>query len=93
MACTEAVRLRRFVTELELAEASIPLRSFCENTSAIKIALNEVVNQQNKHIRIQYHYVRARIRENRIALGFKKSEDKIADMLEKLLPRVQHSKL
>ena len=54
-----------------------------DNESSLKLALNPVVHQRSKHIRIQYHSLRDRVEEGLIELCKVDSGLNAADMLTK----------
>jgi hypothetical protein len=58
-----------------------------DNQSAIKFADNPVFHARSKHNDIQHHFVRERLVSNEVGLIHCASEDNLADMLTKALPR------
>ena len=58
-----------------------------DNQGAISIAKNPVAHARTKHIDIRYHYIREAVQNGTINLCFCPSENMIADLLTKPLPR------
>ena len=59
----------------------------CDNTSAIAIAKNPVFHQKTRHISRKFHFIRDAIQEKEIELVYCKSEEQMADILTKALPK------
>ncbi|KAB2620734.1 hypothetical protein D8674_037714 [Pyrus ussuriensis x Pyrus communis] len=55
--------------------------------SAIAIAKNPVFHQKTRHISRKFHFIRDAIQENEIELVYCKSEEQMADILTKALPK------
>lgn len=69
----------------------IPVTIYTDSASAMKLAENEAVNQQNKHIDIQLHFARDVVQNKVVSPQFLKSREMLADMLTKPLQKVlQH---
>ncbi|BAT74403.1 hypothetical protein VIGAN_01206700, partial [Vigna angularis var. angularis] len=60
---------------------------YCDNKSAIAIAKNPVHHQRTKHIAIKYHFIRDEETTKQIRLEYCPTEDQIADIFTKALPR------
>ena len=58
-----------------------------DNLSALKFAENPMFHARSKHIDIRHHFVRERIASNEVVLNHCASEDNMADILTKALPR------
>ncbi|CAL9029739.1 unnamed protein product, partial [Prunus brigantina] len=59
----------------------------CDNTSAIAMARNPVHQQKTRHISRKFHFIREAIQAKEIELIYCKTEDQIADILTKALPK------
>ena len=58
-----------------------------DNQGAISIAKNPVAHSRTKHISIRYHYIREAVQEGIVNLCYCPTEQMIADLLTKPLPR------
>jgi hypothetical protein len=68
-----------------------PLTIKCDNQSCISIAKNPVHHQRTKHIDIQYHYVREKLKDNLITLQYCPTDQMVADLLTKALAKGKHN--
>ncbi|CAL2280637.1 unnamed protein product [Prunus armeniaca] len=59
----------------------------CDNTSAIAMARNPVHHQKTRHISWKFHFIREAIQAKEIELIYCKTEDQIADIFTKALPK------
>ncbi|CAG9137777.1 unnamed protein product [Plutella xylostella] len=51
---------------------------------------NDIYHARSKHIDVRYHFVRERISNNQVTIRYKNTEDMVADVLTKGLPRPKH---
>ena len=58
-----------------------PIHMFDDNKGAIALSRNSVLHRRSKHIHIRYHIVRRETKAGRVALGYLKTSENIADML------------
>ncbi|KAI5322145.1 hypothetical protein L3X38_031217 [Prunus dulcis] len=66
----------------------------CDNKSAIDIAHNPVQHDRTKHVEVDRHFIKEKIKKKIIRLPFLKSEDQLADILTKAVcGRVFHDSL
>ena len=63
------------------------LTVYVDNQSAIAVANNNKTRKRTKHIDVKYHYVREAIEFGEISTKFCPSDDNIADLFTKPLPR------
>ncbi|KAM1503465.1 hypothetical protein ACFX15_027859 [Malus domestica] len=84
---TSQAKWLRFVLEDFGEEQVEPTVLMCDNTSAIAIAKNPVFHQKTRHISRKFHFIRDAIQENEIELVYCKSEEQMADILTKALPK------
>ena len=91
-ATQEAVWLRRLLNALN-AIPDEPTIMMEDNQGAIAISRNPVEHARTKHIDIRYHFVREAIKDRVIELRYCSSQNMIADILTKPLPRGQFEKL
>ena len=66
---------------------------FCDNESAIKLAVNPVFHEKTKHFEIDVYFDREKIAKQIIKLFHVKSVEQIADVLTKSLSVIQHKYL
>ncbi|KAB1200325.1 Copia protein [Morella rubra] len=85
-AANQAIWLKRILTDMGEIQQG-PVEIFCDSKSAIAIAKNPVHHSRTKHIAIKYHFLREVEASGEIKLNFCRSEDQIADIFTKALPR------
>ncbi|KAL7608574.1 hypothetical protein Lser_V15G11391 [Lactuca serriola] len=78
----ELVWLRWLLSDMGLSLSS-PTVIWCDNTSAIQIAYNDVFHERTKHIEIDCHFVRQHVIRNTITLSPSSSTDQPADIFTK----------
>ncbi|KAF5930246.1 hypothetical protein HYC85_031119 [Camellia sinensis] len=59
----------------------------CDNKSAIAMAKNPVYHSRTKHIAIKHHFIREAVEDDEIQIKYCKTEDQVADIFTKALPR------
>jgi hypothetical protein len=62
----------------------------CDNQSCIKLFENPVFHDRSKHIEIRYHFIRDLVQRGAVQLQYVSTDDQVADILTKALPRVKH---
>ena len=88
-AAKEAVWLGRLISDMNKYEKSPCVRIFADNQGSIESGKNQAINQRNKHIDIQYHYVRDVVAVGKVEFVYCPTEAMIADILTKPLDRVK----
>ncbi len=63
---------------------------FCDNKSSICLAKNPEYHARSKHIDIRHHFIRNMIENKEFIVKHKKTNDMVADILTKGLPKVKH---
>ena len=83
---SQAIWLRRILEDIgeKQKEATILFR---DNKSSISIAKNPVCHERTKHIAIKYHFIRDAIEEGEIQLQYCKTQEQLADIFTKALPK------
>ncbi|KAI5348230.1 hypothetical protein L3X38_001117 [Prunus dulcis] len=84
---TSQAKWLRFVLEDFGEEQVEETPILCDNTSAIVISRNPVHHQKTRHISRKFHFIREAIQAKEIELVYCKTEDQIADILTKDLPK------
>jgi hypothetical protein len=62
----------------------------CDNQSCIKLSDNLVFHDRSKHIEIRYHFIRYWVQRGAIQLLYIPTNEQVADILTKALPRGKH---
>ncbi|CAL1406372.1 unnamed protein product [Linum trigynum] len=78
--------LRRLLAELTV-QVPLPISIYCDNRSAIHIAENPVFHERTKHIEIDMHVTRERIKSGLIKLEHVGTTSQLADLFTKGLDR------
>ena len=84
---TSQAKWLRFVLKDFGEEQVEPTVLMCDNTSAIAIAKKPVFHQKTGHISRKFHFIRDAIQWKEIELVYCKSEEQMADILTKALPK------
>ena len=85
-ATSQAIWLRRILKEMSEYQDK-PTVIYCDNKSAIAMVKNPVHHHRTKHIAIKYHFIREAEANNKVRLEYCTTEDQIADIFTKALPR------
>jgi hypothetical protein len=67
-----------------------PTLIHCDNQSCIKLSENPVFHDRSKHIEIRYHFIRDQVQRGAVQLQYIPTDDQVADILTKALPRGKH---
>ena len=65
----------------------------CDNHGCIALAKNPTHHFRTKHIDVQHHFIRERIKNQEICLKYCPTKDMITDMLTKPLAKDRHQTL
>jgi hypothetical protein len=65
----------------------------CDNQGAISLTKNPTQHAQTKHIDVQHHFVRERVENGEVIFEYCSTEDMVADVLTKEIPKKRHNKL
>ncbi|KAI5350573.1 hypothetical protein L3X38_003464 [Prunus dulcis] len=83
---THAIWLRFVLEDFgELQAEATPL--MVDNTFAIAMTRNPIFHQKTKHINSRYHFIRDALQEGVVDLRYCKSEEQVADIFTKALPK------
>ena len=91
-ATQEAVWLRQLMKDVG-RDVTLPTVIYEDNNGAIDLSRNAKYHNRTKHIDINHHFVRERVRSKEIDVVHCPSKDMVADLLTKGIPRVQFEKL
>ena len=78
----ELMWLRSLLTELGFPAAGSSTL-FCDNKSAIMLASDSVLHERTKHIEVDVHFIREKVRSGVITPHFVPSSEQVADMFTK----------
>jgi hypothetical protein len=89
-ASREAIWLQRLVKGMGVTVEGGATVLHVDNKSAIQLGKNQTYHGRTKHIDTQHHFVREKVHDGVIALEFCPTEDQVADVLTKGLPKAKH---
>lgn len=89
-ACKEALFLRKFLFEIYGVQYSITLHN--DNQSALKLCTNSMYHARTKHIDVRHHFIREIVDEGTVTLKYLPTDQMVADVLTKPLPKEKHDK-
>ncbi len=90
-ACQESVWCQAWLVEVLGIDPSITVYS--DNQSAIALTRSDSFHNRTKHIDIRHHFVKDLIRRNTINLEWVSTNDQLADIMTKSLPRAKVEEL
>lgn len=61
-----------------------------DNQSTMTIAQNPEFHNRTKHIKVQYHFLRLKVKDSELVLAYIPTEEQIADVLTKALCWEKH---
>ena len=86
IATSQAIWLRRVIKDFgEKQDSATPI--LCDNKSAIAMSKNPVYPSRAKHIALKFHYIRDAVEEKEIDVVYCNTDDRVADIFTKALPR------
>lgn len=88
-ATKEALWLQALVGHITgFTPGTVPIR--VDNSSCIAMSKNPEFHDRTKHIDIQYHFLRAHVSTRRVEIQYCRTEEMVADILTKALPKAKH---
>ncbi|GJT55958.1 hypothetical protein Tco_0991012 [Tanacetum coccineum] len=81
----QALWMKQALVDYGIRLDDIPI--MCENKGAVDLSKNPVQHSRTKHIKICHHFLHGNVQKGNISIEKVSSEDKIADILTKLLKR------
>jgi len=85
-AAKEAIWLRKLLGEL-FPNLLVPTPLYCDNQAALKLATDDNYHARTKHIDLRFHFIRQTIASGALKLLYCPTEDMVADILTKALPK------
>ena len=67
-----------------------PTVIYCDNQSCIKLTEIPVFQERSKHIVIMYHFIRDCVQKGAVKLEYISTDEQVANILMKSLPRGKH---
>eukprot|EP00253_Pinus_taeda_P011501 PITA_11501 len=89
LASFEVIWLRKMLFGL-FGQPLRPSVIYCDNQSCIKLTENPVFHDRSKHIGIRYHFIRDYVQKGAVKLEYISTDEQVADILTKALPRGKH---
>lgn len=93
LATKEAIWLSRLVSDITNSTTPQIIKIGVDNDGTIDTAKTTSINQRNKHIDLQYHFVRDSVQSNLVELTQVSTENQLADPFTKPLDRVLFERL
>ena len=90
--CQEGIWLRRLLSDIQIEQRD-PSTIFEDNKGAIELSKNPKFHNRTKHIDISYHFVREQVEQSTFSVQYCRSEDMLADIMTKGLPKVTFQRL
>lgn len=88
VAVTEACWLRKILMDFNI-DLEKPVEIYEDNQSAISIANNPENNKRLKHLDIKHFFIKEKIEQGLVNVLYIRTEDQVADILTKPVPRVK----
>ena len=90
----EAIYLERVFRDLmcDYDGNKVPVHIFGDNQGSLDLVKNPVKHNKSKHIDIRYHFIRDLCMSNAIELSHVASDNNIADIMTKPLPKSKYDK-
>lgn len=86
IATVECVWFRQLMANLSVGQDSATT-IYTDNQSALAVVRNQVFHARTKHIDVHYHYVMEKLSAREISLAYVPTQDNLADLFTKALPR------
>jgi histone deacetylase 1/2 len=80
----EVMWVQKLLEELRIPSPK-KAQLWCDNIGATYLLVNPVFHAKNKHIEVDYHFVRERVAQSLLSIGFVPTGDQVADGFTKPL--------
>jgi hypothetical protein len=91
-AAKEAIWLRQLMADVGCVQGGATT-IMSDNQGSIALAKNPKHHSRTKHIDVQHHFIREVVEDEVVELKYCRTEDMVADVLTKALPRERHETL
>ena len=71
-------------------DVQLPITIFSDSKSTIQLAANPVLHERTKHIEIDCHFIRDKIKAGEVDTAYIHTQQQLADILTKGLSQAQH---
>ena len=92
-AINEGKWLSDLLLELGVTKKNCRPTIYGDNQSTQALTKNGIKSERTKHVAIKYAYVHDEVAQNRVELVWISTNDQVADILTKALPKAQHQAL
>jgi ATP sulfurylase len=92
-ATKEAIWMTKLMKELGYMKEKKAMVIRCDNQGAISLTKNPTQHARTKHVDVQHHFVRERVENGEVTFEYCSTEEMVADVLTKALPKEGHYKL
>jgi len=92
-ATKEAIWMTKLMKELGYMKEKKAMVIRCDKQGAISLTKNPTQHARTKHIDVQHHFVREQVENGEVTFEYCSTEEMVADVLTKALPKEQHYKL
>ena len=86
-----AIWLRNLLSKMELKQPGATVIQV-DNRSTMELAKNPVNHERSKHIDVRFHFIREHVKKGSVELVHVASQDQVADIFTKPLPKVLFEK-
>jgi hypothetical protein len=84
--CTQVLWMIQTLEDLEV-KYTAPIPIHCDNTSAISVSKNPVLQSKTKHIPIKYHFLREQVTNQIVRVPYIPTSEQIANIFTKPLAK------
>lgn len=83
----QVIWMRRILQEMEFALEDNVTTILCDNTSTIKLSVNQMFHNRSKHMDVRYHFLRNLVNDGVVRLEYCGTQDQLADIFTKPLKK------
>ena len=92
LAAKKMIWLQHLLRDLGMSKYA-PKTLFCDNQGAISLAKNPMHHAKTKYVDVQLHFIRDHVEKGTIDVKYCPTENMLADLMTKGLPRERHERL